>query len=57
MARGQQKIQSQQKKAKAMEKAKKGGIDQKKAGLAGLTYSCKVCLVSPQLASLTAVKS
>ena len=46
MARGQQKIQSQQKKAKAAEKAKKGaGMDQKKAGLAGLQYSCKVCMV------------
>ena len=48
MARGQQKIQSQQKKAKAAEKAKKGGgMDQKKAGLAGLQYSCKVCMVRP----------
>ena len=48
MARGQQKIQSQQKAAEKAKKAKKGSVDQKKAGLAGLTYSCKVCMVRPQ---------
>merc|ERR1711915_128296 len=44
MARGQQKIQSQQ---KAQEKAKKfakaGGPDQKKAAQAALTWQCAVC--------------
>jgi len=44
MARGQQKIQSQQ---KAQEKAKKlakaGGPDQKKAAQAALTWQCSVC--------------
>ena len=47
MARGQQKIQSQQ---KAQEKAKKlakaGGPDQKKAAQAALTWQCSVCKVS-----------
>ena len=46
MARGQQKIQSQQ---KAQEKAKKlakaGGPDQKKAAQAALTWQCAVCKV------------
>jgi len=44
MARGQQKIQSQQ---KAQEKAKKlakaNGPDQKTAALAKLTFQCSVC--------------
>jgi len=44
MARGQQKIQSQQ---KAQEKAKKlakaNGPDQKKAAQAALTWQCAVC--------------
>ena len=47
MARGQQKIQSQQ---KAQEKAKKlakaGGPDQKKAAQAALTWQCSVCKVN-----------
>ena len=47
MARGQQKIQSQQKKAKEMEKKKKAqGHDQKKAAQAALTYLCTVCKVT-----------
>ena len=45
MARGQQKIQSQQKNAEKLAKKRKGGMDQKKAGMAGLQYSCKVCMV------------
>ena len=46
MARGQQKIQSQQKNAEKAAKKKRAGVDQKKAGMAGLQYSCKVCMVS-----------
>lgn len=45
MARGQQKIQSQQKKAQKMEKLKKSAShDQKKAAAAALNYKCKVCM-------------
>ena len=44
MARGQQKIQSQQKNAEKQAKQKKGqGSDQKKAAQAALVYSCAVC--------------
>jgi len=43
MARGQQKIQSQQKNAEKQAKAKKGGLDQKKSAAAALVYSCAVC--------------
>lgn len=44
MARGQQKIQSQQKNAEKQAKQKKGqGADQKKAAQAALVYSCTVC--------------
>lgn len=44
MARGQQKIQSQQKNAEKQAKQKKGqGSDQKKAAQAALVYSCSVC--------------
>ena len=47
MARGQQKIQSQQKNAEKAAKAKKGAaMDQKKAAQAALTYVCTVCKVS-----------
>lgn len=46
MARGQQKIQSQQKNAEKMAKLKKGqSHDQKKAAQAALTYKCTVCMV------------
>jgi len=46
MARGQQKIQSQQKNAEKQAKQKKGqGSDQKKAAQAALVYSCAVCKV------------
>lgn len=44
MARGQQKIQSQQKNAEKLAKQKKGqGSDQKKSAAAALVYSCAVC--------------
>ena len=44
MARGQQKIQSQQKNAEKQAKLKKqAGHDQKKAAKAALIYTCKVC--------------
>ena len=46
MARGQQKIQSQQKNAEKQAKLKKGGgSDQKKAAAAALVYMCSVCKV------------
>lgn len=45
MARGQQKIQSQQKAAEKAAKLKKQqGHDQKKAAAAALTYKCPVCM-------------
>lgn len=44
MARGQQKIQSQQKNAAKVAKAKKGALDSKKAAAAALTYKCAVCM-------------
>jgi hypothetical protein len=44
MARGQQKIQSQQKaQEKAKKAAKANGPDQKKAAQAALTWQCAVC--------------
>jgi len=45
MARGQQKIQSQQKNAEKQAKLKKGGslADQKKAAAKALTFVCTVC--------------
>ncbi|KAJ8273075.1 hypothetical protein GJAV_G00097110 [Gymnothorax javanicus] len=44
MARGQQKIQSQQKNAKkAAEKKKQQGADQKSAAKAALVFTCPVC--------------
>lgn len=49
MARGQQKIQSQQKNAKkAAEKKKSQGADQKSAAKAALVHTCPVCRVSGQ---------
>lgn len=46
MARGQQKIQSQQKNAKkAAEKKKSQGADQKTAAKAALVHTCPVCRV------------
>jgi len=42
MARGQQKVQSQQKNAERKAKMKKG-TSQKKAANAALIYSCTVC--------------
>uniref|UniRef100_A0A4W5NP80 Small EDRK-rich factor-like N-terminal domain-containing protein n=1 Tax=Hucho hucho TaxID=62062 RepID=A0A4W5NP80_9TELE len=47
MARGQQKIQSQQKNAKAAAAEKKGAAaDQKTAAKAALVHTCPVCRVS-----------
>lgn len=43
MARGQQKIQSQQKNAKRLEQARKGGADQKAAAMKALVHTCSVC--------------
>lgn len=44
MARGQQKIQSQQKNAEKQAKLKKAqGTDQKKSAAAALVYTCSVC--------------
>lgn len=46
MARGQQKIQSQQKAQEKKDKLKKGqGSDQKKSAQKALKYSCPVCKV------------
>lgn len=45
MARGHQKIQSQQKAQKKAESMKKGnGVDQKVAAQAALHFKCKVCM-------------
>ncbi|XP_014781041.1 zinc finger protein 706 [Octopus bimaculoides] len=45
MARGQQKIQSQQKQKLKKDKMKKStGHDQKKAAAAALNYKCTVCM-------------
>jgi hypothetical protein len=45
MARGQQKIQSQQKNAEKQAKLKKAaGSDQKKSAAAALIYKCSVCM-------------
>ena len=50
MARGQQKIQSQQKNAKKAAEKKKGqGADQKTAAKAALVHTCPVCRVSTTL--------
>jgi len=49
MARGQQKIQSQQKAAEKAAKLKKqqaGGIDQKQFAAAKLLYKCTVCMTA-----------
>ena len=46
MARGQQKIQSQQKNAERQAKMKKKGTDQKKAAQAALKIVCPVCSFS-----------
>jgi len=44
MARGQQKLQSQQKAAKRAQDAKRAeGHDQKKAAMAALIHQCVVC--------------
>ena len=43
MARGQQKIQSQQKNAEKQAKQKKSGLDQKKAAKVALVFTCTVC--------------
>ena len=45
MARGQQKIQSQQKNAAKQAKAKKADVNQKKAAAKALTFVCTVCKV------------
>lgn len=45
MARGQQKIQAQQKN-QLKNKKKKGGSDQKASALKALVYTCTVCKVS-----------
>lgn len=50
MARGHQKIQSQQKNAKKQADAKKAkGHDQKTAAMAALVYTCGVCKVRPKI--------
>ncbi|KRX15250.1 Zinc finger protein [Trichinella nelsoni] len=44
MARGQQKLQSQQRNLKKQQEAKKGSaVDHKKAAQKGLIYQCVVC--------------
>ncbi|CAL8089016.1 unnamed protein product [Calicophoron daubneyi] len=43
MARGQQKIQSQQKNQKKQAELKKSTVDQKKAASKALIYLCPVC--------------
>lgn len=45
MARGQQKIQSQQKNAKRQAEARKAGQDNKTAAQVKLTVVCKTCKV------------
>ena len=59
MARGQQKIQSQQKNAEKQAKLKKGqASDQKKAAAAALVYTCTVCKVnSPNPINPTLISS
>lgn len=53
MARGQQKIQSQQKNAKKSAEKKKGqGADQKTAAKAALVHTCPVCRVSAAVACI-----
>ncbi|GMS96787.1 hypothetical protein PENTCL1PPCAC_18962 [Pristionchus entomophagus] len=45
MARGQQKVQSQQKNAEKQAKLKKAqGTDQKTAAMASLIFKCSVCM-------------
>lgn len=57
MARGHQKIQSQQKNAKKQAEMKKAkGHDQKTAAKAALVFTCAVCRVSMRL-NLCAVSS
>ncbi|XP_013855372.1 zinc finger protein 706 isoform X2 [Austrofundulus limnaeus] len=54
MARGQQKIQSQQKNAKKAAEKKKGqGADQKTAAKAALVHTCPVCRVNTDLTCWT----
>jgi len=54
MARGHQKIQSQQKNKEKADKMKKAqGHDQKKAAAAGLKYVCSSCKVSLDTNTLT----
>lgn len=43
MARGQQKIQSQQRNAKKQAELKKSNVDQKKAASKALIHTCTVC--------------
>ncbi|MBN3280375.1 ZN706 protein, partial [Polyodon spathula] len=43
MARGQQKIQAQQKNHKKQTEKKKHGNDQKAAAMAALVFTCPVC--------------
>ena len=43
MARGQQKIQAQQKAAAKQAKMKKAGVDQKAAAKKALVFTCPVC--------------
>ena len=58
MARGQQKIQSQQKNAEKQAKMKKAqGADQKKAAKAALVFTCSVCKVSIHLLTCVSCKS
>lgn len=54
MARGQQKIQAQQKNADKNAKQKKGNYqEQKKAAKAALVYTCTVCKVRGDVCALT----
>ena len=48
MARGHQKIQSQQKNLKKQADSKKSGVDQKKAAQKALIYTCTVCKTQMQ---------
>lgn len=58
MARGQQKIQAQQKNAKKSAEKKKGqGADQKTAAKAALVHTCPVCRVSAVFSLLMAYVS
>lgn len=58
MARGHQKIQSQQKNAKKQAEMKKAkGHDQKTAAKAALVFTCSVCKVSMKLLQARGQKS